>query len=118
MNAYQATRALLLTLAGGRVYPDVAPDAPQLPYITFQQVGGEVLNFLDRTLPSKLNARMQVNVWAATRLEACALAQQVEELFQLSLTLQASPLGAAVADFEEVGKLYGFRQDFSVWVDR
>lgn len=118
MNAYQATHALLKTLAGGRVYPDVAPHNPQLPYITFQQVGGEALNFLDRTLPSKLNARMQVNVWAATRLEACTLAQQVEELFQLSLTLQAETLGAAVADFEEVGQLYGFRQDFSVWVDR
>lgn len=118
MNAYETTRALLLPLAGGRVYPDVAPSDPQLPYITFQQVGGEVLNFLDRTLPSKLNARMQVNVWAATRLEACALAQQAEELFLMSLTLQASALGAAVADFEEVGLLYGFRQDFSIWVDR
>ena len=49
-------------LVSNRVFPDIAPDLTPRPYITYQQVGGVAVNFLDPTIPSKANGRIQVNV--------------------------------------------------------
>lgn len=107
--------ALLKTLCP-RVYPDVGPEPlPARPYVTWQQVGGEVITFLDRTLPCKRNARMQINVWADTRLASNTLAMQIEDALRLSTAFQASPAGALVADHEPDLKLYGCRQDFTIF---
>ncbi len=105
----------LKTLVSERVYPDVAPDQPVLPYITYQGVGGSAINFIDGDLPGKRNARIQVTIWASTRLEASALAEQAEDAMRTVTALQTTVLGAAVSDYEEETKLYGSRQDFSVW---
>jgi len=106
---------LLKTLCA-RVYPDVGPEPlPARPYITWQQVGGEAITFLDRTLPGKRNARMQINVWADTRLAANALALQVEDALRLSTAFQASPVGSLVGSYELDLKLYGTRQDFTIF---
>lgn len=101
-------------LVGNRCYPDVAPDKTQRPYITYQQVGGQAINFVDGSDPGKRNARMQVNVWADSRAQASALAQQVESALRAS-ALQTTVLGAAVATYEPETCLRGARQDFSLW---
>lgn len=99
-----------------RTYPDVAPEgAVTAPYCTYQFVGGEAITFLDRALPGLRNARVQVNVWSKTRLECNDLARQIEDVLRLAATLQAQPLGAFVSDFDDDVKLYGTRQDFSIW---
>ena len=45
---------VLRSLAADRVYRDLAPDdVSALPRITFQQIGGDAVNFIDPTVPSK-----------------------------------------------------------------
>lgn len=106
--------SVLEPLAGSRVYPDVAPDNVARPYITYQQVGGTPVNFLSG-VPSKRNGRFQINVWADTRIEAANIIRQVEDAVRLSSLLLAVTEGGAVADYEDEMKLYGARQDFSIW---
>jgi hypothetical protein len=106
----------LAGLVGGRVYPDVAPELAPLPFVTYQSVGGEAVNFLDTaTLPSQRNARVQINVWAATRAAASALAAAVEDTLRSSPTLRATVLGAASNTVDADLKLRGTLQDFSIW---
>jgi Protein of unknown function (DUF3168) len=105
----------LKSLVNNRVYPDIAPEKTTLPYITYQQVGGDSINFLNQAIPSKHNARVQINVWACTRQAASQLALQVEQATRLSSALDTTVLGAFVSTYDEPSNLYGTRQDFSVW---
>jgi hypothetical protein len=103
-------------LVANRVYQDITPpDVTALPRITYQQVGGRAISFLESGVPSLKNGRFQVNVWGATRLQAAALSRQVEDALVLATALQTTPLGAPVAEYESETKLYGTRQDFSFW---
>lgn len=106
----------LKTLVSNRVYPDVAPELVTRPYITYQQVGGQSVNFVDSaTVPSRKNARIQINTWADTRAAAAALARQVEDTLRAVSALQATVLAAPVAVYEQDTQLRGTHQDFSVW---
>ena len=106
-------KAALDPLVGGRVYPDVTPDNPTFPLIVYQQVGGQAVNFLEGTLPDQNNARVQLHVWAKSRLEASALAQQARAA--LTEQLAATTLGAPVSLYEEALKLYGARCFYGIW---
>lgn len=108
--------AALQGLVAGRVYPDVGPPGVTLPYLTYQQVGGDPANFLEG-LPSKRNGRFQFNSWAATRVEAAALIRQVEDTLRASAQLRATTLAGAVAVYDEETHRYGARQDLSIWFD-
>ena len=105
----------LKSLTTNRVYPDVAPVDAAKPYITYQQVGGEAINFMESAAPGKRNGRFQINCWAETRAAAMNLARQAEDALIESTTLRAYLLGAPVAIYEEETKLYGSRQDASIW---
>lgn len=105
----------LKTLVANRVYPDVGPVGVLKPYITYQQVGGQPVNFLESTTPSKSNGRFQINVWADTRAAAALLAKQVTAALRGTAALQTTVLGEPVATYEEDTKLRGTRQDFSFW---
>lgn len=103
-------------LVSNRVYPDVGPSGVTVPYITWQQVGGTPINFLDTaTLPSKANGRFQINTWAATRAEAATLAKQVENAVRATTSLQPTVLSQPVATTDEETGRKGYRQDFSLW---
>jgi hypothetical protein len=107
--------AALSALVNARVYPDIGLEGGEKPYITYQQVGGDAINYTEIAIPDKKNARMQVNVWALTRLEASALADQVEDALRGLSDAETLVLGARVALYEEDTKLRGTRQDFSIW---
>lgn len=109
--------AAIRALVGNRAFPDVAPIKTARPYITYQVVGGRAVNFLETGLVGKRNARIQINCWADTRLEASSLARTVEDTVVLNTTLRAYVLGAPVSSYEDETSppLYGTRQDFSVW---
>ena len=107
-------RALLSDLVSGRVHPDTTPDVPVFPCITYQQIGGIPLWFSEKSKPSHKNARIQVNVWAKNRIEANAIARDIEDRL-MAASLDAEVFGAFVALYEESLKLYGTRQDFGVW---
>jgi hypothetical protein len=108
----------LLVALCPRVFPDVAPGNTERPYITWQQVGGQLISPLANEVPDKRNANIQINVWATTRLEAVALAQQVEAAMIQATVFQARPNMAHIASYEEDLNLYGTVQDFSVWALR
>lgn len=101
-------------LVADRVFPDVAPDEA-LPYITYQQVGGAAINFTDGTVPDRSNARVQINVWAATRLEASQIGAQVESVMRSLAAMQPTVLSARVALYDPDTKARGAMQDFSLW---
>lgn len=106
----------LTGLVSGRVYPDIAPQGvTALPRITYQQVGGAAVNFLENVPAGKKNARFQVNCWGATRLQVAALSRQVEDTIKATNALYPTILAAPVASYEPDTRLYGTRQDFSFW---
>lgn len=107
-------QAALETLSA-RVFPDIAPEGTQRPYITWQAIGGKPVNFIDPTVPSKKNARVQVNVWADTRLEAATIAEQIEDTLRGIAALHTTVLGAPTSIYEPETKLKGSMQDFSFW---
>ena len=99
------------------VYPDVAPPGAAVPYITWQQVGGDVVRPVDG-LPDKRNAVVQINCWAATRDQANAMALAVEAALVAATVFQARPVAAFMAAFDDDVELRGAMQDFSIWAAR
>lgn len=104
---------------------DIVPDAHVYPvdlpatvtaatYVTYVQVGGDAVNFLDGGKPSKKNGRFQLNVWAPSDHEAAALVRRVEDAMR---TIPAQVLGASVSTTDPALDTYGRRQDFSLWFD-
>lgn len=116
MSIETALFAALRGLVADRVFPDVAPENTPRPYITYQQTGGDAVNFVEGTIPSKKNARMQINVWADTRLQATAMGGSVEDALRTLVSLQPTVLGAAIATYDDETKLRGTLQYFSLWI--
>ncbi|CUI04679.1 miscellaneous; hypothetical/partial homology [Janthinobacterium sp. CG23_2] len=102
----------LFGLAVGEVFPDFAPVGTAPPYITFQAVGGNPINMIDATVPDKERVRVQVNVWAATRLEASSIGKQAENALRIVAGLQTTVLTGRIATFDEATDLRGTMQDF------
>ncbi len=102
--------ALLLPLVAGQVYPDTAPSDVAPPYLIWQQVGGQPIQFLGG-VGSTTRPRIQLTWWAASRLEACQLRDQIQAAM-VDTPLFAEIATGPVADHEPVQGVYGFRQDF------
>lgn len=102
---------LLGPLAGGRVYPDAAPEDATLPFIVYQQVGGTAFWYVENAIPSHRHARVQIGVWATSRQEANGIAHAIERAICES-GLVAEPYGAFTAVSEPDMRMYGTRQDF------
>lgn len=116
MTVEELVHATLSALAGGRVYPDLAPEGTEAPYIVYQQVGGQSLNHTEGSKPDAENCRIQVAVWGPVRTEVTALAQQVEALMRQAAGAQVTVLGNRTSVYEPDTALRGTRQDFSLWV--
>lgn len=101
-----------------RVFPDVAPTNTTMPYITWQQIGGEAPTYLDGSLPDKRCAYIQINVWAKSRMESNSLMLQIEQALCDSSTLIARPQSAMQAAFDEDTESRGSMQDFVIWATR
>lgn len=109
--------ALLRTVCP-RTWSDFAPVNTVRPYLTYQQIGGEAVTFIDSTQPSKENATIQISIWADSRPDAKALIKQVEAVLVAAVDPQCEPLSAASNDFDADMPRYSSRQDWSVWADR
>jgi hypothetical protein len=115
MSPEEYVRDALTGLVDGRVFPDFAPAGTAVPFITFQAVGGEPINFLSGDLPGKTNTRMQVNVWAEDRFTAAGLGAQVEAAMHGVVGLQVEVITGRVSTFDENTNYRGTMQDFSLW---
>lgn len=114
MSLESIVKGALDSLVSNRVYPDVTPDNPTFPLIVYQQVGGEVVEYLEGELCDKDHARLQVWIWATTRLAVSTLARQVREALVES-SIKATTYNAPVSEYDEALKKYGARIDFSIW---
>lgn len=108
----------LLSVQCPRVFPDVAPYDTARPYITWQQVGGDPLSYVDDTVPDRRNCLIQINAWADTRLQANDLMLQIESALITSTLFQARPAGALIAAHDQDADRRGAMQDFSIWSTR
>ena len=120
MSYEKDLRDLLLPLlpAGNNVYPDATPANPPAPFIVYQQVGGEAYWYVENKMPGKANARVQISVFAASRLDATALMFQVQKrLCEQNNKFAVRPIGAPINDYDEALELYGSLQDFSIQYD-
>jgi hypothetical protein len=116
--ALEENLTALLRAICPRTFSDFAPlDTPR-PYVTFQQIGGSTVDFIDKVVPSKENAVMQINAWADSRLDAKALIKQIEAALIAATEFQAAPVAAASSDFDPDMDRRCSRQDFSIWADR
>lgn len=106
---------LLGPLVSFRVYPDVTPDKPEFPLIVYQGVGGQAQWYVEGKRREKRHVRVQVCVWAKTRMEANAVADRVANAICESDFSAKEPYGESVALYEEAIKKYGARQDFGIW---
>lgn len=119
----------LRSLVADRCYPDRAPPKAGRPYIVYQAVGGVGTDTLEGRSDLQ-NARMQIAVWADTRLAVARLilavapalstgiksASFAAEAQAWTLDLQQSvQIGQPVSVYEEDTGLYGSRLDFSIW---
>ncbi len=112
---YEATLSGLIgPLMGGKFFPDVPPDASKYPCGVYQQVGGQSLWFREGAMPGHKHARVQITVWAETRLQANQLMRQIEGAICTGLR-NAEPFGAMVGGYEDAIKKYSARQDFGFW---
>jgi hypothetical protein len=105
----------LRALVGDRVYPDVAPDNAARPYITYQQIGGQAINFVDGGAPSMRNSRFRINVWADRRADAAAINAQLEAALRAAPTLRTTVSSGPVSLADPDTRLRGASQDFSFW---
>ena len=108
---------VLAHLAGGRLYPDVAPLSTETPYITYQVVGGEPMNFLSGDRPTKQHVRMQVNCWAGAdeRAEVSELAKLVEDALRSATELQVEVVSGRTSTYDEETDSRGTMQDFMLF---
>ena len=114
----ESSLVTLLKAICPRVYTDFAPVLTQRPYVTFQGIGGEVINTLENSVPNKRNAVIQVNVWADTRVSANTVIQQIEDAIRTSSSFIGRPQSAPINDFDADIPVYRAMQDFSIWGDR
>ncbi|KDD10108.1 DUF3168 domain-containing protein [Bordetella bronchiseptica] len=100
-------------LAGGRVYPGVAPSGTDAPYLTFQLISGN----RDWVLAGASGARratIQVNAWGRKPAEAAELIEQVFALIEPDAS-DFSCVGAqdlSTIDDEETTALHGAAMEF------
>lgn len=112
---FEADLFALLKAVTPRVFPDFAPVSTQRPYVTYQQIGGRVINPLANVSPGRRNSELQINVWSNSRSEALALSRAIEDAMRAATAFQARPISAAVSDYDADIPVYGCRQDFSCW---
>ena len=118
MTVEASIYAALAPLVANRVFPDLAPLKTVRPFITYSQVGGETLAFLENTLPDKKHGRFQIDVYADSRAACAAVALQVETVMTAAAAFQARAIGAPVSDYEPDVSIFSSMQDFSVWSAR
>lgn len=112
---FEADLYTLLKAVTPRVFPDFAPVDTLRPYVTFQAIGGDVINPLSGAAPGKRNAEMQINVWSDKRSDALSVSRAIEDSMRAATAFLARPLSAAVSDYDADVPVYGSRQDFSCW---
>jgi hypothetical protein len=101
-----------------RVFPDVAPEGTPEPYVVWHQYGGQAPMYVEGVMADRRNCYVQINVWHESRSVCNQLSLDIEAALVAHQAMQAQPLNAISATFDEDVSLRGAMQDFSLWVVR
>src|SRR3989304_4397738 len=96
----EAAIKTVLATACARVFPDFAPVNTTRPYLTFQQIGGDVINPLDKTVPDAQFGEFQVSCWANSRASAALTMLAVESAMRQATTFFGKPVNATEGRLE------------------
>jgi hypothetical protein len=105
-------------LCGNRAYPDLAPLNTAKPYVTYTQIGGEPVSYVENVVPDIQNGRFQFNVWGTSRSQCSALMLQIENALVTSALFQARPVSAQSGSYDFDMSIYGAQMDFTIWSTR
>lgn len=97
-----------------RVHVGTAPYDTQMPYVTWQHIGGDPLRYVDNTASDKRRPQIQINTWDATPLQAFALIQRIEERLCTADKFQAEPMGEPITAFDDADVSSGYLQAFTI----
>lgn len=106
--------AALLKTVCTRTFPDFAPSGTAAPYIVYQAIGGQAMQYMDGTAADKRSTLVQIDAWAGTRAAALVLIRQAEAALIVAGAFVAQPEGESSWDTDPDGPLYGCTQDFRV----
>ena len=102
----------LVGIAGGRLYPNVAPNNVQKPYLVYLRVASAPENTLADGVPIE-NTRIQIDCFDTTYAAVIALAESVKA------ALSASSINCVLLleqdQFEFDALLHRVILDFSLW---
>lgn len=104
--------AVLDAVLPGGVFPDFADVGTPRPYVTWQQIGGPVLNPVSGDATGLRSVECQINVWADTRLQARTLIRSIEAAMRAAPAFDARPMAEPVDDFDADIPVYGSLQSF------
>lgn len=109
----EADLTTLLKTLCPRVTPEFAPTSTVKPYVTYQQIGGDVINPINNDAPGKRCAVIQINVWSDVRSQARGLIDQIEDAMRSFHS--ARPQSAAFTDYDHDMLVYSSQQEFRFW---
>jgi hypothetical protein len=115
MSPEARVRNAILSLMAGGVYFDTANLGSAKPLGIISRIGGNPVNFLGASKPSKRHVMYQINVFSESRLQADSIGRQVEDA--LVSQLKGYVEGGMESTYDDTTNLYGTRQDFSFWFD-
>ena len=104
--------AALSGVTGGRVFPNVAPNNVQKPYVVYARVSSAPENTLADGAPVE-NTRLQVDCFDTTYAAALALAETVKAAIKSSAITHVLLLEQD--QFEPEALLHRVILDFSIW---
>jgi hypothetical protein len=112
-----AIKAALDSLFSGRVYPQIAPDSTAPPLAVYSSIASPANTTLNHGV-SVENARFQLDVYAATYLEAHDLADSARQAM-LAIPAPIVVIFTMQGDeTEEDLKLHRVIQEYSIWQPR
>lgn len=114
----EAELVAVLKTVSPHVYAGFAKTSTPRPYITFQQIGGDVIVSLANELGDKENAVIQIDVWADSHTAAKTAIKQIEAELVVAPALTVRPMSASSSDYDADMERYCSRQDFSIWASR
>lgn len=108
----------VLAAVCARVFPDFAPVGTTRPYVTYRQVGGDVIAPLDKTVPGQAFRMFQINVWANSRASAALTMAAIDSAMRQAAAFVALPNSEPISDFDADVPVYGAEQDWTIFGDR
>jgi len=123
LYSYLSTYAGLSALISTRIYPDILPQSPTVPAITYQSIS-KVREHLFRADSTLVKSRYQFSCFGNTRSSSKAVAKQIRFALQNysgtmggtgGVIVNAVEIDGEDDNYESDTKLYSTMLDFLIW---